>query len=98
MSGSSGLESLVGGFVTILTTNGRHFLGVLQAVDQATNVCLTQAHERVYCKGVEAQDVPLGVYLIRGDTVALIGSLDQQALAALPLRETNCDPFPPMRT
>ena len=94
---SSGLESLVGGLVSILTTTGRHYIGVLQGVDQATNVCLTQAVERVYQAQAEVRVVSLGVYLLRGDAVAVIGAVDEGTLAVLPMSDTMRPPFPSMK-
>ena len=44
--------------------------GVLKGFDQTTNVVLDKCHERVYHGYHEpAEDVPLGLYIIRGDNL-----------------------------
>lgn len=64
------LEKLI-----VLLRDGRKLLGTLCSFDQFANVVLQGACERVivgelYC------DVPLGLYVIRGENVVLIGELD----------------------
>lgn len=41
--------------------------------DQVQNLILNEAHERVYSIQDDVEQVSLGLYLIRGDNVALIG-------------------------
>jgi len=44
-------------------------------VDQFANVIIEDSHERVYTdKGVE--QVVLGLYMIRGDNIAVVGEID----------------------
>ncbi|KAF7124462.1 hypothetical protein RHSIM_Rhsim12G0211200 [Rhododendron simsii] len=59
----------------ILLRDGRKLLGILRSFDQFANAVLEGACERVivgelYC------DIPLGLYVIRGENVVLIGELD----------------------
>ncbi|KAG8064678.1 hypothetical protein GUJ93_ZPchr0004g40484 [Zizania palustris] len=61
----------------VLLRDGRKLLGTLCSFDQFANVVLQGACERVivgelYC------DVPLGLYVIRGENVVLIGELDRE--------------------
>ena len=47
-------------------------VGILKGLDQVVNVVLSNTEERVFTPdGVDRQ--PLGLYLIRGDNVAVIG-------------------------
>ncbi|XP_060961609.1 sm-like protein LSM1B isoform X1 [Cannabis sativa] len=59
----------------VLLRDGRKLLGLLRSFDQFANVILEGACERaivgdIYC------DIPLGLYVIRGENVVLIGELD----------------------
>ncbi|KAJ0006830.1 hypothetical protein Pint_29183 [Pistacia integerrima] len=59
----------------VLLRDGRKLMGTLCSFDQFANAVLESACERVivgdlYC------DIPLGLYVIRGENVVLIGELD----------------------
>ncbi|XP_073316982.1 sm-like protein LSM1B isoform X2 [Primulina huaijiensis] len=59
----------------VLLRDGRKLLGILRSFDQFANAVLEGACELVivgdlYC------DIPLGLYVIRGENVVLIGELD----------------------
>merc|ERR1712130_321839 len=70
------LDSLVGNKVEIITNDGRVVVGILKGLDQVVNVVLANTEERVFtAEGVDRQ--PLGLYLIRGDNVAIIGTAVQ---------------------
>ncbi|KAM1010965.1 hypothetical protein ACFX13_047115 [Malus domestica] len=61
----------------VLLRDGRKLLGILRSFDQFANAVLEGACERVivgdlYC------DIPLGLYVIRGENVVLIGELDSE--------------------
>ncbi|KAJ8479235.1 hypothetical protein OPV22_022962 [Ensete ventricosum] len=72
---STSLASYLDKKLLVLLRDGRKLLGVLRSFDQFANVVLEGACERVivgdlYC------DIPLGLYVIRGENVVLIGELD----------------------
>ncbi len=48
--------------------------GTLRGCDQVTNIVLEDCHERIYGDGVE--QVLLGLFIVRGDNVAVIGDID----------------------
>ncbi|XP_019106495.1 sm-like protein LSM1B isoform X2 [Beta vulgaris subsp. vulgaris] len=63
--------------ILVLLRDGRKLLGTLCSFDQFANAVLEGACERVivgdlYC------DIPLGLYVIRGENVVLIGELDSE--------------------
>ncbi|MBA0880948.1 hypothetical protein Goshw_024135 [Gossypium schwendimanii] len=63
------------GKLLVLLRDGRKLMGTLRSFDQFANAVLEGACERVivgdlYC------DIPLGLYVIRGENVVLIGELD----------------------
>ncbi|XP_058194858.1 sm-like protein LSM1B isoform X1 [Rhododendron vialii] len=72
---STSLASYLDKKLLILLRDGRKLLGMLRSFDQFANAVLEGACERVivgelYC------DIPLGLYVIRGENVVLIGELD----------------------
>ncbi|KAK9726875.1 hypothetical protein RND81_05G242900 [Saponaria officinalis] len=65
------------GKILVLLRDGRKLMGTLCSFDQFANAVLEGACERVivgelYC------DIPLGLYVIRGENVVLIGELDSE--------------------
>jgi U6 snRNA-associated Sm-like protein LSm1 len=59
----------------VILRDGKKIIGTLRSFDQFANVVLEGALERItvgelYC------DLPLGLYIIRGENVVLIGELD----------------------
>jgi len=88
----SQLESFVNRIVSIITSDGRNFVGTLKGFDQTINLILDDSHERAYSsQGVE--QITLGLHIIRGDNVAVIGELDEEVDARLDLGAIKCDPL-----
>ncbi|XP_055627950.1 U6 snRNA-associated Sm-like protein LSm8 [Toxorhynchites rutilus septentrionalis] len=73
----SGLESYVNNTVSIITADGRNFVGTMKGFDQTINIILDESHERVYSMNAGIEQVVLGLHIIRGDNVAVIGQLDE---------------------
>ncbi|KAF3970910.1 hypothetical protein CMV_005433 [Castanea mollissima] len=72
---STSLASYLDKKLLVLLRDGRKLMGILRSFDQFANVVLQDACDRVivgelYC------DIPLGLYVIRGENVVLIGELD----------------------
>ena len=63
-------------YVLILTTDGKVYTGTLQSYDAMTNLILTSAEERIFSADMPVQKVPLGLFVIRGDTVCVVGEVD----------------------
>jgi U6 snRNA-associated Sm-like protein LSm1 len=55
--------------------DGRKIIGVLRSFDQFANLVLEEAVERIIV-GSQYADVPLGMYLLRGENLVLMGQLD----------------------
>ncbi|GBF97769.1 hypothetical protein Rsub_10194 [Raphidocelis subcapitata] len=55
--------------------DGRKIIGVLRSFDQFANLVLEEAVERIIV-GARYSDVPLGMYLLRGENLVLMGQLD----------------------
>ena len=81
--------------VYVLTCDGRVLVGTLVGNDQVQNLILNDTVERVYSSSSdeEVEEVELGLYVVRGDSLCLIGEYDAQALSAV----TKADPLPPLR-
>ncbi|CAN6451442.1 unnamed protein product [Victoria cruziana] len=72
---STSLASYLDKKLLVLLRDGRKLLGVLRSFDQFANVVLEGACERVIVRDLYC-DIPLGLYVIRGENVVLIGELD----------------------
>lgn len=55
--------------------DGRKIIGVLRSFDQFANLVLEEAAERIIV-GAKYADIPLGMYLLRGENLVLMGQLD----------------------
>ncbi|KAI0111640.1 Sm-like ribonucleoprotein [Daldinia grandis] len=66
--------------VLIITADSRTLVGNLLSCDQMTNLVLGQTVERVIRTPDDTEpstEVPLGLYLVRGDNVCVIGLVDE---------------------
>lgn len=54
--------------------DGRKIIGIMRSFDQFANIVLEQAVERIIVNQRYA-DVPLGLYVIRGENVVLLGQI-----------------------
>jgi U6 snRNA-associated Sm-like protein LSm1 len=78
--------------VLIILQDGRHLVGWLRSFDQFTNFVLEECCERRYsgqCYG----DVPLGLYIVRGENVVVLGEIDvaREAEGASGLRRVSTE-------
>lgn len=64
----------------VVTGDGRTIIGTLIGNDQVQNLILSDATERVYSPDADVEEVPLGLYLIRGDNLCLVGEYDESQL------------------
>jgi U6 snRNA-associated Sm-like protein LSm8 len=75
---SSNLSSFVDKLVTIITTDGRLLVGHLRGYDQTTNLILSAAQERTISPDEPCTTEDLGLYILRGDNVALVGETEEE--------------------
>ncbi|KAI8451261.1 hypothetical protein BY996DRAFT_4586215, partial [Phakopsora pachyrhizi] len=81
--------------VLIITQDGRTIIGELKGYDQTTNIILSDSMERIYSMDEPMEEVPLGLYIVRGDHIAVIGEfeadldkkVDWESVRAEPLNE-----------
>lgn len=84
------LSDLVGHSVTVLTTDGKQYMGVLRGFDQMANVMLEECVERVWAADRPFQDIDCQVMLVRGDIISVIGKVQG------PCDVTTAAPLPPI--
>lgn len=64
------LDSFLNKTVSVITGDGRNFIGLMKGFDQTINIILENSIERVY-RGEEqgVEQIQLGLYVVRGDNV-----------------------------
>ena len=90
---ASALEALVNRIVSVVTADGRMIVGNLKGFDQTVNLILDESHERVFSSTLGVEQVMLGLYIIRGDNVAVVGEVDDTTDAALDLENMKAAPL-----
>ncbi|XP_046666630.1 U6 snRNA-associated Sm-like protein LSm8 [Homalodisca vitripennis] len=93
---ASALESYVNRTVSIITADGRNFVGTLKGFDQTINLILDDSHERVYSLNQGVEQVVLGLHIIRGDNIAVVGELDDSIDSRLDLNNLRAEPIGPV--
>ncbi|KAI1094252.1 Sm-like ribonucleoprotein [Rostrohypoxylon terebratum] len=76
----SNLGGYINKKVLIITADSRTLVGTLLSCDQMTNLVLGQTVERVIRTSDDTEpstEVPLGLYLVRGDNVCVVGLVDE---------------------
>mmetsp|Transcript_26090 Transcript_26090/g.89113 ORF Transcript_26090/g.89113 Transcript_26090/m.89113 type:complete len:119 (+) Transcript_26090:169-525(+) len=63
---------------------------------QVTNVILDECHERVFSLDAGVEQVVLGLYIIRGDNIAVIGEVDIELDAQTDFSELRADALKPV--
>merc|ERR1712021_226252 len=90
---SAMLEPLVDKVVQVITNDGRNIVGLLKGFDQTTNVILDECHERVFSTTAGVEQVMLGLYIVRGDNIALVGEVDEEIDAEIDLAMLKAEPL-----
>lgn len=94
---STSLEPLVDQTISVITNDGRNIVGILKGFDQATNLILDESHERVYSTKAGVEQLVLGLYIIRGDNIAVVGELDDDLELNLDLTSLRAHPLKPVQ-
>ncbi|XP_060012782.1 LSM8 homolog, U6 small nuclear RNA associated isoform X1 [Lagenorhynchus albirostris] len=81
------------GTVAVITSDGRMIVGTLKGFDQTINLILDESHERVFSSSQGVEQVVLGLYIVRGDNVAVIGEIDEETDSALDLGNIRAEPL-----
>ncbi|EHS63902.1 uncharacterized protein PGTG_20884 [Puccinia graminis f. sp. tritici CRL 75-36-700-3] len=83
--------------VLVITQDGRTITGELKGFDQTTNIILSDSVERVYSSDEPMEEVPLGLYIVRGDHISVIGELDVEADAKIDWSSIRAEPLDEIR-
>ena len=62
--------------VILILRDGKHLVGTIRSFDQYSNMVLEDSFERVIV-GKKYSDIPLGLYIVRGDNMVLCGEIDE---------------------
>mmetsp|Transcript_496 Transcript_496/g.1055 ORF Transcript_496/g.1055 Transcript_496/m.1055 type:complete len:100 (-) Transcript_496:96-395(-) len=87
------LQGLIDSPVSIITNDGRNIVGTLKGLDQKLNVILEDCYERVFSKESGVEQVQLGLYIVRGDNMAIVGELDQEVDGQVDWTKKRADPL-----
>ncbi|EHB03915.1 U6 snRNA-associated Sm-like protein LSm8 [Heterocephalus glaber] len=68
-------------------------VGTFKGFDQTINLILDESHERVFSSSQGVEQVVLGLYIVRGDNVAVIGEIDEETDSALDLGNIRAEPL-----
>jgi len=90
---AAALEPYVNKVVSVVTCDGRNFIGTLKGFDQTINVILDDSHERVFSSTQGVEQIQLGLHIIRGDNIAVVGELDEEVDARLDMSAIKAEPL-----
>ncbi|PWN54194.1 hypothetical protein IE53DRAFT_404246 [Violaceomyces palustris] len=83
--------------VLLITQDGRVIVGTLSGSDSQGNVILSESVERIFSLDAGVEEVPLGLYIVKGDSIALVGDLDQEKDRQMDLSQIRAEPVPETR-
>ncbi|KAG8694245.1 hypothetical protein FRC12_022871 [Ceratobasidium sp. 428] len=93
----SSLQGYVDRKVLLILQDGRAIVGTLVGFDQRSNVVLSDSVERIYSMEEGVEEVPLGLYLVKGDMIVLIGELDAAIDSEADLSTIRAEPLQAIR-
>ena len=67
----------------LMTNDARIIVGTLVGWDHMTNLILANSHERIFSPNESVKMLNLGIFVVRGDNVALLGQVDPELDAAV---------------
>lgn len=93
----SALQQYVDQSVLVITQDGRVIVGTLKGSDSVGSIILAGSIERIFSPDQGVEEVPLGLYILRGDSICLVGSLDRDKDKAIDLSQVMAEPIPETR-
>lgn len=92
--GTGPMAGWLGRRVCVVTCDGRTLVGMLVGCDAGINLVLKGCEERLYSESEGVKVVDLGLYVLRGNTVAVVGEVDAGAEAAVDFKAQRAPPIP----
>ncbi|KAK0533189.1 snRNP Sm protein [Tilletia horrida] len=93
----SGLSTFVTQKVLMVTQDGRVIVGKLEGFDSQGSIILSECIERIFSADEGVIEEPIGLYIVRGDSIALVGELDAEKDASVDWSTVQSDPMPEVR-
>jgi U6 snRNA-associated Sm-like protein LSm8 len=96
---ASTLSELTNKSITLLTCDGRLITGTLLGYDQLQNLILKHSYEKVYSMDAPMEKVELGLFVVRGDNVAVISEVITAADGEEKVKgeeHVRAEPIPPI--
>mmetsp|Transcript_49554 Transcript_49554/g.140354 ORF Transcript_49554/g.140354 Transcript_49554/m.140354 type:complete len:140 (-) Transcript_49554:107-526(-) len=90
LPGAASLVEQLDKRLLVVLRDGRHLVGVMRSFDQFSNMVLEDTHERHVSGGLK-HELPLGLYIVRGDNVVLLGEIDAEKEAASGLQDADLE-------
>ncbi|KAG7351028.1 LSM domain containing protein [Nitzschia inconspicua] len=93
LPGSSSLVEELNTRIMVVLRDGRHLVGILRSFDQYSNMILDEVSERKFHRSNDGvtyfADIPLGVYIARGDSMVLLGQVgsDDEGMKQIEMKE-----------
>ena len=75
LTGTASIAEELDKKMLVVLRDGRKIVGTLRSFDQFSNIILEHAIERIIVGRCFA-DVPLGLYVVRGENIVLLGQVD----------------------
>lgn len=93
----SALQTYLNERVLVITQDGRVLLGTLRGSDAVGSIILASSVERIFSADEGVEEVPLGLYVLRGDSICLVGPVDEEKDKAVDWSEVKAEPIPETR-
>ncbi|VDP68250.1 unnamed protein product [Echinostoma caproni] len=84
------------GMVNVITSDGRTIVGTLKGFDNVINLVIKDSQERVFSPTEGVEHVPLGLFIIRGQNVALVGEIDEDLDRRIDFSSIRAEPLNPV--
>ena len=77
LPGAASLVEQLDKRLMIVLRCGKNLIGTMRSFDQFSNLVLEDTFER-HVVNNEFGDIPLGLYIVRGDSIVLLGEIDDE--------------------
>ncbi|AAW41037.1 hypothetical protein CNBA5220 [Cryptococcus deneoformans B-3501A] len=91
------IESYVDHTVQVILQDGRVIVGKLKGYDPRTNLILSDSVEREFSMDQGVEMIPLGLYVIKGDNVAVVAELDEEKDSTINYNDIRAEPLAELR-